>query len=90
MTKLMTRRSFLEQTSVGAATLGLLPVVPVLAATPDSPEAAAPELSAAAFTGPVIAHVRDVVTGEVALLVGTREIVFRDPQLVARLMNATR
>ncbi len=86
----LTRRSFLTQTSVGAATFGLLPAVPALAVTPDSSEAAAPELSAAAFTGPMIAHVRDVVTGEVALLVGTREIVFRDPQLVARLLNATR
>ncbi len=86
----LTRRSFLTQTSVGAATFGLLPAVPVLAATPDTSDGAARELAAATFTGPMIAHVRDVVTGEVALLVGTREIVFRDPQLVARLMNATR
>ncbi len=58
MTKL-TRRSFLKQTSVSAATL-------------------------------MVVHVSDVATSEVTLLVGAREIVFRDPQLFARLIKATR
>ena len=47
-----------------------------------------PETPPAAFSGPVIAHVTDVSRGEVALLVGAREIIFRDPALVARLMKA--
>jgi hypothetical protein len=85
----LTRRSFLKQTSVSAATLGLLPAIPALAAIPHSPEAAAPELSTT-FTGPMVVHVSDVTTGEVTLLAGAREIVFRDPQLVARLIKATR
>jgi hypothetical protein len=85
----LTRRSFLKQTSVGAATIGLLPAVPALAVIPHLPEAAAPELSTA-FTSPMVAHVSDVATGEVTLFVGVREIVFRDPQLVARLIKATR
>jgi hypothetical protein len=86
----LTRRSFLKQTSVGAATLGLLSSLPALAAIPDSPQATNPGVPAAAFSGPMIAHVRDVATGEVALLVGAREIIFHDPQLVARLMKAAR
>ena len=88
MTKL-SRRSFLKQTSVSAATIGLLPAIPALAAIPHSPEAAAPEISAAS-TGPMVVHVSDVATGEVTLLVGAREIVFRDRRLVARLIKATR
>jgi len=59
-----------------------------LAAIPDSSQATKSEVPAAAFSGPMIAHVSDVATGEVALLVGAREIIFHDPQLVARLMKA--
>ena len=83
----LTRRSFLKQTSVGAATLGLLSSLPALAAISDSPKATMAELPAAAFGGPIIAHVTDVAKGEVALLVGAREIIFRDPPLVTRLMK---
>jgi hypothetical protein len=38
----LTRRSFLKQTSVSTATLGLLPRLPALAAMPDSPQATTP------------------------------------------------
>jgi hypothetical protein len=85
----LTRRSFLRQTSVGAATLGLLPAVPALAAVHVSPETAVTQGSAP-VTGPIIAHVSDVTRGEIALLVGSREIIFRDPRLVARLLKAAR
>lgn len=85
MTKLA-RRSFLEQTSLCAATLGLLPN---LTAIPHSPKAVPPKASAT-LTGPIVAHVSDVATGEVTLFVGAREIVFRDPRLVACLIKAAR
>ena len=84
----LNRRSFIKQTSVGAATLGLLSSLPALAAISDSPQATKPEVPAAAFSGPMIAHVTDVAKGEVALLVGAREIIFRDLPLVTRLMKA--
>jgi hypothetical protein len=83
----LTRRSFLKQTS---ATLGLLPCLPALAAMPDSPQATTPGVAAAPFSGPIIAHVSDLAMGEVTLLVGAREIIFRDPQFVAHLMKAAR
>jgi hypothetical protein len=40
--------------------------------------------------GPVVAHVRDLSTGEVALFNGTREVVVRDPQLANNLVRAAR
>ena len=84
----LNRRSFIKQTSLSGATLGLLSSLPALAVISDSPQATMPETPHAAFSGPVIAHVTDVSRGEVALLVGAREIIFRDPALVARLMKA--
>ena len=86
----LTRRSFLKQTSVSTATLGLLPCLPALAAMPDSPQATTPGVAAAPFSGPIVAHVSDLAMGEVTLLVGAHEIIFRDPQLVAHLMKAAR
>jgi hypothetical protein len=38
---------------------------------------------------PLVAHVRDLATGEIGLFSGTREIVFHDPSLAARLFRAT-
>jgi hypothetical protein len=84
----LNRRSFLRQTSVGAATLGLLASVPALAVISESPQNTTPAVAGTMVDGPLIAHVRDAATGEVALLLGCREIIFHDPQLVARLMKA--
>ena len=88
----LTRRAFLTQTTAGAATIGVLTTVPGIAAISDAPEAPAPEteLSTAELTGPVMVHVRDLATGEVSLLSGTREIIYRDAALVARLVRAAR
>jgi hypothetical protein len=84
----LTRGGFLKRTSVGAAALGAL-AVPGLA---DHMVAAAhaAEASRTSQRGPLVAYVRDVASGEVALLVGTREVVVRDPELVARLVRAAR
>ena len=90
MTKLA-RRGFLKQTSVSVATLGMLATVPSLATASDMPEVAETnlsELSTAIMNEPVVAHVRDLASGEISLLVGEREIIFRDPGLVLRLLNA--
>ena len=38
----------------------------------------------------VVAHVRNASTGEVAVMVGEREVVAHDPKLVARLLAAAR
>lgn len=88
MTKL-TRRSFLKQTSAGAAALSLLPAVPALEPIYHSREAIVPELSGR-LPGPMVVHVSDVATGELTLLIGAEEIVFRDPHLIARIIKAAR
>ncbi len=48
----------------------------------------APDLSA--LGQDVVAHVRDASTGDVAIMVGTSEVIHRDPQLVGRLLAAAR
>lgn len=42
-----------------------------------------------ASSEPVVAYVRDRAKGEVALFIGTREIIRRDPDLVARLLEGS-
>ncbi|HEY3238456.1 MAG TPA: hypothetical protein VGL92_02740 [Acidimicrobiia bacterium] len=47
-------------------------------------------MPAAAATEPVqglIAHVRNAATGEISVMVGTREVIHRDRSLVMRLMG---
>lgn len=87
--KKLTRRSFLQQTPVTAATLSLLPVEPALAAIRHAPEAATPQ-SSAKSTGSMVVHVNNLATGEMTLLVGARQIVLRDPRIVACFLEATR
>ena len=38
----------------------------------------------------MVAHVQDASTGDVLLIVGTTEITFHDPELVARLLKGAR
>jgi hypothetical protein len=57
-----------------------------LAAAP--PQAASPaDLDAVGLAGPMLIHVRDVANAEVAMMVGTRELIYRDPELVSRLVK---
>jgi len=93
----LTRRGFLEKTSVGAAAVGALITVPGLTKVPNAKAApalpssdAVIDLSAAERSGLLVAHVRNLKTGEIALMVGTREIVFHDRRFVARLVKAAR
>jgi len=87
--KKLTRRSLLQQTPVSAAALSLLPAMPALAAIDHSPQAVAPQMSAKS-AGSMIVHVNNVATGEMTLLVGARQIVLRDPRIVASFIAATR
>lgn len=85
----LSRRGFFKQTSATAATFGILAAFPVMAATTEAPaEAPAVEASATEFTEPLLAHVSDIASGEISLLTGTREVIFRDPELVMRLLQA--
>jgi hypothetical protein len=88
----LTRRGFIKQTSVSVAAIGVLAAAPLVAVS-DAPDlvatdVVAEETSIAELTGPVIAHVGDLATGEISLMTGTQEIIYRDPELVMRLMRA--
>jgi hypothetical protein len=85
----LSRRKLLKTGSIGivagvAALSGLDRLASIPALLPES----APNLSAVGSD--VVAHVRDASTGDVSIMVGDREVVSRDPQLVGRLLAAAR
>ena len=84
----VTRRTFIKQVSAGAAGVAAVGAlgIPSAGAAPRAAEGPAAEDGAE----PVMAFVRDRTRGEVTLLVGHREIVHRDPELVRRLLRAAR
>ncbi len=93
----LSRRAFMGRaaaaTAAGvAATSGIIALPGLLAAAPVA--AGRPIQQAALDLSPVgedvVAHVKDASTGEVLLLVGTTELTFTDPQLVARLLKGAR
>ena len=88
----LARRGFLKRTTASVATIGIMASVPVaLTAMTDAPqitETVQTDLSGLSLAeGPLVAHISDLATGEISLLSGTREIVFRDPDLVLRLLK---
>ena len=86
----LTRRGFIKRSSLGAAALGVLGTMPSLDVAGTGAGVAATDLQAADLAGPLVAHVRDVASGEISVLMGMREVVIRDPELVARLVRAIR
>jgi len=87
----LTRRGFIGRTSAGAVALGALAAPGLVAAA----QAAGPvgthtPAQAGELHEPLMAHVRNVAIGEVVLLVGTREVVVHDHELVRRLVKAAR
>jgi hypothetical protein len=86
----LSRRKLLKTGSIGLVAgvaalsgldrLGAIPGLQLPASTPDL----------TAVGSDVVAHVRDASTGDVSIMVGDREVVSRDPQLVGRLLAAAR
>jgi hypothetical protein len=82
----LSRRRFIGgAAAAGAVAVTAAAAVPgVASAAPDdSPDEAAHELSE-----PIVARVRDLRTGEIALYVGTEEITHSDRTLARRLARA--
>jgi hypothetical protein len=98
----VTRRTFLGRGSLAVAAAGVLSSVPGIGALVGAAESGAPAADAAGadaagadaagadLTEPLVAHVRDAATGEISVFSGTREVVLRDPRLVAQLLRAAR
>ncbi len=61
------------------------PVAPVAPLAPLAP--GQPDLAGVTLAGPMVIHIRDLATAEIAMLVGTQELVYRDPELVSRLVQ---
>jgi hypothetical protein len=99
----VSRRSFLRNSGLAVAGAGVMSQLPFLGTLVGAGEADAPAATgaaeevtagtgdgAASLTEPLVAHVRDLSTGEIGIFNGTREVVFNDPQLAARLFHAAR
>jgi len=97
----VTRRSFLKGSSAAIVTAGAISAVPGFPAIVGALEtqgpadagaadAAVTDTDGAAMSEPLVAHVRDLATGEIGLFSGAREITVLDPQLAARLIRAAR
>ena len=82
-----TRRSFLAQTPIAAASVSLLPIVPDLASVGRAGGSARSALSTES-TEPIVIHVSDIATGAMTLFIGAREIVLRDPRIIDCLKQA--
>lgn len=80
-----TRRNFLIASGAGAAAAGVVAAVPGVAGaqTPRRAPTALPSDATA-----LVAHVADPSTGTLSLLVGEREVLVHDRELVARLTRA--
>jgi hypothetical protein len=82
----LSRRAFLSSAGAvtGAAALGAVAGVPGLAGGAGLAVAGSGELPAE----PVVAYVRDARRGELAVVVGEREVAVRDAALVRRIVDA--
>jgi hypothetical protein len=77
-----TRRTFLIASGASAAAVGMA------AATPGVAAARTPEATLPSDATDLVAHVADPHSGTLTLLVGEREVVVHDRDLVARLARA--
>jgi hypothetical protein len=87
----LTRRRFLANGSLGVALAGIAAFVPLLSGALKLPIVAPKGVRPGNVArGPLVAHVRDLATGEIAFLVGSERFVIRDPELAVRLHTAAR
>jgi hypothetical protein len=80
-----TRRNFLIATGAGAAAVGVASALPGSA---ESQPATGKQAKLPADAQPLVAHISDPSSGSLSLLVGEREVIVHDPELVARIARA--
>jgi hypothetical protein len=78
-----TRRNFLIASGAGAAAVGVAAALPTTGSASTPKQVTAPD-----DASPLVAHISDPRTGELSLLVGDREFVVHDPDLVGRITRA--
>ena len=84
----VSRRAFLSRASLGVVLAGAAAAVPGLSAVVRLPAAPATTPDLPLVAEPLVAHVRDLASGELSLMVGTDQVVLRDADLAARLYGA--
>jgi hypothetical protein len=87
------RRDFIKRTSVVAAAAGAASVAPASiakAVTRDDARTTPAIPADATVEGHVVAHLRNVRTGEVAVYAGDRKITVKNRHLAALLFHASR
>ena len=83
------RRTFLMRGSLAAAAAGVAAALPLGADVLVGPAAGATEADGPVdMPEPVVAHVRNAATGEIALYVGSREVTVVDRGLASKLVRA--
>lgn len=75
------RRKFLQYGSASAVAVGAALTPGLLSGTASAQPVAAGPLP----DQPLVAYVRDHKTGEIAVMVGEHEVLYRDPELASRL-----
>src|SRR5580698_1451206 len=90
----VSRRTFLGRGSMAVAAAGVLSSVPGLSGLLSAGETEAPAADASVagadaggvdLSEPLVAHVRDLSTGEISVFNGTNEVIVRNPQLANQL-----
>jgi hypothetical protein len=85
----LSRRRFLSHGSLGLAFASVIALVPGMSAAMKLPVGASTAGARTAMAGgPVIAHIRDLATGEIAFLVGSERFIVHDRELAVRLHSA--
>jgi hypothetical protein len=92
----VSRRGFLTQVSVttGIGIAGGLGLHKLLLGASGDAVSSPPQGFAQGFVtdnvtlgGPMLVHIRDLATAEISMMVGAQELVYRDPELVSRLVK---
>jgi hypothetical protein len=98
----LSRRVFLKGGTAAVVAAGAISALPGLPALVGAAETQAPADAGAAesavaegesslsMSEPLVAHVRDLASGEIGLFSGTREVTVLDPRLAAALVRALR
>lgn len=95
----LSRRNFLRRGTFAAAAVAAASSVPGISTLVSTTSADAPAVDtgmsdaaddSGALTEPLLAHVKDLSTGEIGLFQGEREVVVHSPSLARSLMSAAR
>jgi hypothetical protein len=98
----LSRRVFLKGGTAAVVAAGAISAIPGLPALVGAVETQGPAdvgaaesavaegESSVSMSEPLVAHVRDLASGEIGLFSGTREITVLDPRLAAALVRALR